>query len=112
MSHEIRLREVPKEFMAKVQKIAVALGAKTTTQAIEKLVSRFESDQDTIKQLTRRNSELHAAINKYYDKEDTMLRHVKGASRLTSEAATMMNNYTRQIKAMEKNFGKKKGGKR
>jgi septal ring factor EnvC (AmiA/AmiB activator) len=98
--HEIRLRDVDKEIVKQLEKIASQLHEKTLTSTLIRLVQKYQGDQDSIKQLQQRNDKLHREIARYYEKEDQM-------ARIVQECITAATRTAAQAKSMLKRFGKK-----
>jgi hypothetical protein len=108
---EIRLRDVNKDVMQKAVKVQQILHEKTVTGATERLYGRFLDDQETIRQLQRRNSELHAAIKKYYDKEDDAQHTIMQFINFSIEVTKQGKRFGVVGKNLIKKF-KRKGGRK
>lgn len=108
-SNEIRLRNCKKDLMQKVANIGRLLNEKETTGVIKKLINNYQGDQDTIKQLAIRNTQLHQAIKKYYDQQDEVLALIKLLQQGATGNATAMLAYTKRLKIIEKKYRKKAG---
>lgn len=107
---EIRLRNVSKELMAKAEKCQSALRKKTITDTVETLFVRFFQDQESIRQLQQRNSQLHKAIQQYYNKENASRKIMQDFIRTGQIMAKDAKAFINGGKKLIKQFGKKKGG--
>jgi len=78
---------------------------KTHSGCIEKLINDWQDYQNSIRDLQKRNSELHTAVGRYYNKEDMM-------KQVILDLITNTNTTTREAKAMVKYFtrSQRRGG--
>ena len=106
---EIRLRDVPKETMQKLQKVALIIrSAKTNTQLLEKMITKIVEDQESIKQLQARNNQLHAAIEKYYRKENASRQTLQSFIAHSDNMMKVAKNHSTATKKLMKQFGTKR----
>lgn len=114
-TYEIRLRQVPQATYQALEKIAAGMREKTLTAALEKLILQYPQDQESIKQLQQRNTDLHKAIQRYLDREELAGNIVRGmAIRLENMSKTalqerklLLNHYDKLSKIGRKETGTK-----
>lgn len=102
--YDIRLRNLQlndqKELAAIQSFLRSKEGKRVTvvTDVVLILIRRFLSDQKSIEQLQKRNTELHRAINHYYGKEGAMRNIIVNAVRnfdtAKKQAAAMVRHFT------------------
>jgi adenylosuccinate synthase len=102
---EIRLRDVQPDFIKKLEAIQKDLKEKTATGTLERLVEGYANNQNFIKQLSARNTDLHKKLTRYYQLEETM------KDSLSDHIANLQMQINDGKKLM-KFFGKKPGTKR
>lgn len=105
---EIRLRAVPKEINDTLTSIAVSMREATATGAIIKMIVRFRDMQKQVTDLQKRNTELHAAIAKYYHSEDQTRRFINELSGGAKSAGQRLLSYHKQLEQHAKKHGTKK----
>lgn len=105
---DIRLRDMPKEFEQTLLKIQTDLKKKTVTGAIESIVGSYFSNKDYLRQTLTRNSELHAKLARYVEREQQMKEAIEQFMKYTDKYNTQVLAEVKKIHA--KFTGKKKGG--
>jgi hypothetical protein len=105
---EIRLRNISSEVESDAKKVAEMLKEKTITGAMEKLPGQFIKDQSAIRQLQKRNSELHKSIGVYYAKEDKIQKIIVGFLNILEDQQKNTKILINEVKRIKKEFYKKK----
>lgn len=105
---ELRIRNLSKELAAKIKLMEKEFRTPESSTAITRLINKYFEDQKTIKDLQVRNTQLHAAIKKYYDKEAAMLRHIQSITAMVAGESKQLQQYAKVFKSMQKHFTKKK----
>lgn len=105
---EIRYRDVPPESMKNAETIQRFFKEKTITGALPLLFKRFLQDQQSIAQLQKRNTELHGAIKKYYDREDHVKSNILTIAQSLRHHIADAKAYTAGIEKVAKSYSPKK----
>lgn len=119
---EIRLRNVPDSFFKELQAIAPLVKETTIPGIVKKLISNYRMDQDLIKQVQKRNDQLHEALEAFQANESATIGLIKGFISNTAKfnsmtigvAEGLLRGYEIKKKAASKKVAarRKKGGKK
>lgn len=102
-SKELRIRNFSVKHKEKLKEIMKVTKKPFESYAVEFLIENYLQDQNLIKQLQQRNSQLHATVNKLVNRENDVAAFIKSVQEfLTEETKTIGNLLNLSIKKSQR----------
>lgn len=107
MAYEIRIRDASPELVKIFEKIKTQFKLPQRSDVMEKLIRGYDGDQQSIRQLQQRNTELHAALKRYHDREAQAREIIEDMADEIANSVRAGNLTGQRLKSLLKQYSKK-----